>query len=69
MKLQQPLGVWTTKSPYIARQYYYAQSTNYAYALKDEVCHVYKVGANRVTWFHATSQTCTSLPDDAILHM
>eukprot|EP00957_Ditylum_brightwellii_P203360 15334304-Ditylum_brightwellii.AAC.1 len=68
MKLQQPLGEWTTKSPYIAQQYYYAQSTNQVYALKDEVFHVYKVGTNRVTWFHATNQTCTSILDDAILH-
>eukprot|EP00957_Ditylum_brightwellii_P101708 7751297-Ditylum_brightwellii.AAC.1 len=69
MKLQQPLGTWTTKSPYIAQQYYYTQSANHVYALKDEVFHVYKVGTNRVIWFHATNQTCTSLPDDVILHM
>eukprot|EP00957_Ditylum_brightwellii_P090097 6861360-Ditylum_brightwellii.AAC.2 len=68
MKLQQPLGKWTTKSPYTAQQYYYAQFTNHVYALKDEVFHVYTVGTNRVTWFHATNQTCTSIPDDAILH-
>eukprot|EP00957_Ditylum_brightwellii_P044306 3361949-Ditylum_brightwellii.AAC.1 len=68
MKLQQPFGVWMAKSPYIAKQYYCTQSTNYVYALKEEVFHVYKAGANRVTWFHATNQTCTSLLDDAILH-
>eukprot|EP00957_Ditylum_brightwellii_P119839 9144002-Ditylum_brightwellii.AAC.1 len=68
MKLQQPLSAWTTKSTYISQQYYYAQSTTHVYALKDEVFHVYKVGTNRVTWFHATNQPCTSLPDVAILH-
>eukprot|EP00957_Ditylum_brightwellii_P137206 10461430-Ditylum_brightwellii.AAC.2 len=68
VKLQQPLGAWITKSSYVAQQYYYTQSTNHVYALKDEVFHVYKVYTNRVTWFYATNQTCTSILDDAILH-
>eukprot|EP00957_Ditylum_brightwellii_P021664 1633298-Ditylum_brightwellii.AAC.1 len=68
MKLQQPLGAWTTKSPYVAWQYYYTQSTNHVYVLKDGVFRVYKVGTNRVTWFHATNQTCTSIPDDTKLY-
>eukprot|EP00957_Ditylum_brightwellii_P022387 1688972-Ditylum_brightwellii.AAC.1 len=34
-KLHQPLGAWTTQSPYTARQYYYTQSTNHVYALKE----------------------------------
>eukprot|EP00957_Ditylum_brightwellii_P031627 2398967-Ditylum_brightwellii.AAC.1 len=68
MKLHQPLGAWTTLSPHTARQYYYAQSTNHVYALKEGIFHVYKAGTNRVTWFHDTNQTCTSVPDDAIIH-
>eukprot|EP00957_Ditylum_brightwellii_P009295 703197-Ditylum_brightwellii.AAC.1 len=68
MKLHQPLGAWMTQSPYITRQYYYAQSTTHVYALKEGVFHVYKEGRNRVTWFHATNQICTSVPDDAIIH-
>eukprot|EP00957_Ditylum_brightwellii_P043864 3326131-Ditylum_brightwellii.AAC.1 len=68
MKLQQPFGEWTTWSPYTAQQYYYAHSTNHVYALKDGLFHMYKVSTNRVTWFHATNQTRTSIPDDAILH-
>eukprot|EP00957_Ditylum_brightwellii_P048638 3690658-Ditylum_brightwellii.AAC.1 len=38
MKLHQPLGVWRTQSSYTARQYYYAQSTNHIYALKEGTC-------------------------------
>eukprot|EP00957_Ditylum_brightwellii_P027112 2049052-Ditylum_brightwellii.AAC.1 len=68
MKLHQPLGAWTTQSPYTARQYYYTQSANHVYAIKEGVFHAYKVGTNRVTWFHATNQTCTSIPDDTIIH-
>eukprot|EP00957_Ditylum_brightwellii_P112424 8571008-Ditylum_brightwellii.AAC.1 len=68
MKVQQPLGEWTTWFAYTAWQYYCTQSTNQVCALKDGLFHVYKVGTNRMTWFHATNQTCTSIPDDPIFH-
>eukprot|EP00957_Ditylum_brightwellii_P104803 7988607-Ditylum_brightwellii.AAC.1 len=67
MKLQQPLGTWTTHSPYTKRPYYYARSTNQVYALRDVVFHIYTPGSAKVTWFHATNNTCVMLPDDATL--
>eukprot|EP00957_Ditylum_brightwellii_P116537 8889247-Ditylum_brightwellii.AAC.1 len=66
IKLHQQLGEWTTSTPYTARQYYYAFSTNKVNALKQGMFHAYKLTFSWVTWFHATNQTCTELPEDAI---
>eukprot|EP00957_Ditylum_brightwellii_P038222 2889313-Ditylum_brightwellii.AAC.1 len=66
IKLQQQLGEWTTSTPYTARQYYYAFSTYKVYALKQGMFHAYKPAFGWVTWFHATNQTCTELPEDDI---
>eukprot|EP00957_Ditylum_brightwellii_P101667 7748432-Ditylum_brightwellii.AAC.1 len=65
MKLQQPLGAWTMRSPYTKRPYYYARSTNQVYALRNGLFHIYTAGSIQVTWFHATNNTCVTLPDDA----
>eukprot|EP00957_Ditylum_brightwellii_P105603 8051387-Ditylum_brightwellii.AAC.1 len=65
MKLQQPLGAWTTCSPYTKCPYYYARSTNQVYALRDGLFHIYTAGPAQVIWFHATNSTCVTLPEDA----
>eukprot|EP00957_Ditylum_brightwellii_P119113 9085327-Ditylum_brightwellii.AAC.1 len=64
MKLQQPLGMSITCSPYTKRPYYYARSTNQVYALRDGLFHIYIAGSAQVTWFHATNNTCATLPED-----
>eukprot|EP00957_Ditylum_brightwellii_P054682 4143045-Ditylum_brightwellii.AAC.1 len=65
MKLQQPLSTWTTRNPYTKRPYYYTRSTNQVYALRDGLFHIYTAGPTHVTWFHATNNTCPTLPENA----
>eukprot|EP00957_Ditylum_brightwellii_P200713 15300594-Ditylum_brightwellii.AAC.2 len=64
IKLAQPLGAWTTTSPYTAREYYHSPSTNSVYQLHQDLFSVYNSILGQATWFHITNCTHTDLPSD-----
>eukprot|EP00957_Ditylum_brightwellii_P014614 1101207-Ditylum_brightwellii.AAC.1 len=63
MTLSQPLGAWTTKSPYVQRQFYYHPPTDTIIHNDGNTLHKYARTTGQAT-LYSRSSTLAQLPPD-----
>ena len=67
IRLERPLGQWTTKHPYTARKYYHDPTNNRILVHVNGTFQCYSQCHNRMAWFQSSGESLPRLPDNAVL--